>query len=291
MGITASLNRLGVSETACERLYRAHPTRDVVQPDDYLAAAGELLVLAFVVGYALTATYDPESFESNPLKRRIGYNNACVLFDSDPARNVACTLIAVSVYFLMTYVRLDSTRLFLQKDRLSRAVRCYCVWSMRLYGISLCVFLNVFLIRPRRDPALHTFFFAQFIFFRYVGIVSNYVEHRALGYTMSASVCMFLAAYTFTSIALPCLLAVDFAYYDDDDDTDPAVPASLLMCIDYAWFLCVFLTTKVQPGVSAPPLRRSYVLAEGVPDVSLGRSASRGEAEVPLVARFGGSSS
>lgn len=247
-------------ELTCVRLFRTNAKQEeVIQPDDYLQAAGELLVIAALQGYVLTRTFAPESFEDNELKKRIGYNNACVLFDTDPARNVACALISASLYFLWTYVRLDNVRVSLQGDRLSSSVRSFCRWSMRAYAISMCVFMNVFLVRPSTHPALHAFFFAQFIVFRFFGIASNYVEHWALGYDLTSSTTGFLVAYSFSSVTLPILLAINFAYFDETRST-PVIPAMFTMSVDYMWFMCVFLTTRVQPRVSAPPLRRTYAL-------------------------------
>lgn len=53
-------------------------TGDVMDPNIYLKAAGELLAFALVIGWIMTYIYRPEIISDNELKKRLGYNNVCV---------------------------------------------------------------------------------------------------------------------------------------------------------------------------------------------------------------------
>ncbi|CAE7172060.1 KIN10 [Symbiodinium pilosum] len=64
----------------------------VLNPEDYAAASGELLVIAMVLSWILTYFFAPEIIKDNELKRRVGYNNLCVGWDEAPAKYVAAPI-------------------------------------------------------------------------------------------------------------------------------------------------------------------------------------------------------
>merc|ERR1712032_1564692 len=65
----------------------------------YLKAGSEVFAFLIAGSWLLTYLYNPGTIEDNPLKRRIGYNNLCVGYDTPPAKYFAFFLWPVSTYF------------------------------------------------------------------------------------------------------------------------------------------------------------------------------------------------
>lgn len=72
---------------------------DVIDPNIYLKAATEFTFLALGIGWIVTAIFIPEQIKSNPIKDRLGYNNACVGWDMPPASYVSIFFVGSSVHF------------------------------------------------------------------------------------------------------------------------------------------------------------------------------------------------
>merc|ERR1719247_2615989 len=95
----------------------------------YFIAAGELLTATIIISWIISLIAQPISpvdptgnttvFEDNALKRRIGYNNLCVGFDTAPAKYVASVCWVFIAYCGFRYGWLDLQRTELVKARLS----------------------------------------------------------------------------------------------------------------------------------------------------------------------------
>jgi len=233
---------------------------NVLSVEHYLKAAGEVLALTFGVTGILTAVFHPHFFESNPLKDRLGYNNLCVMFDLPPANYVGACSIAFTVYLVCMYVRLDLRRLRLEKDAISPFFLRVATIFHYAYAVSMCVFILVFLVPPTSSPWGHTCIFIQFIFFRWSIIATNFYEGYIMRRPIRNASVLFISIYTIVSLFLPVLYLVNFAIYDVQERSgeDPFIPWWITCTVDYLWFCCLAITTKMLPD--SPRLRETHSL-------------------------------
>jgi len=136
-------------------------TGDVLDPNIYLKAAGETLVLALAIGWIVTFIYIPDIIKSNPLKDRLGYNNVCVGWDMPPASYFAMVPAAMTVYLTLRFVFVSIMKydLMLENGLLSERKHKLSILASKLLGIAYCVLPVVLVCTPKQHPWWHTGFF------------------------------------------------------------------------------------------------------------------------------------
>ncbi|CAJ1457644.1 unnamed protein product [Effrenium voratum] len=73
----------------------------IMNPEEYAAAAGELLVISIIISWILTYFFNYGIIADNQLKRRLGYNNLCVGWDEPPAQLVAAPIFVGIIWLQM----------------------------------------------------------------------------------------------------------------------------------------------------------------------------------------------
>ena len=244
----------------------------LITVEDYFKASGEVLALTLVATGAMTALFRPEVLRSNPLRDRVGYNNACVFFDEPPANWFGAISTTYLVHLILIYCQLDTRRLQLARGSLPRWYLYLGYACNMLYAVSACVFCLVFVVPPTVSVWGHTLLFVQYIVCRWVAVASNYLEGWILGQRFSRGAVAFACVYTACSFVLPILYITSLVEYDRagfQTGEHPYFSPYFVMTVDYAWFACLPLTTKFLPD--APPLRqRTQLATQGRGGVSRG---------------------
>ena len=128
----------GSRRPAIWRVLTEKPGSAVIDPEDYLAASGEAVLATIVVGWVLTAIFVPETFKSNALKNRLGYNNPCVGLDMPPVNAVGLFGLGFASFLTWRYAELDATRTRLTRPAgwLTSERRRLFVFADYLYAMS-----------------------------------------------------------------------------------------------------------------------------------------------------------
>ena len=86
--------RRGRSMPALVELFSKHVRRDSfsVEPTLWIKADGEILALTIILSMIITGIDNPDTYDSNPVKDVLGYNNPCVFWDAPPALYPAAVL-------------------------------------------------------------------------------------------------------------------------------------------------------------------------------------------------------
>jgi len=261
---------------------------EVIVPERYLEAAGEMFVLTAIIGWILTAIWAPETIKRNMLKDMIGYNNVCVGLDMPPARFVIIPFFSVTVYCGIRYVVLDSVRANLQimSQAIPKIYARFTKFCNFLYACVLLIWPGLLVVTPangKADTMWHTFIFFFLIIVQYLITLANFLEAEEV--YLSSKV--WFGMFTTFSILMPTFGIIDFRAYDyelcfchalnctvptmpeqveiilDDANTpycqqEPAIPWLLLYICDYGWFVLLSVTTMFLPD--AEPLYADYEL-------------------------------
>jgi len=218
--------------------------KEVVNPEDYLSAGGELLIVCIVQAWVLAWFFSWENVRDNPLKDLIGYNNVCVAWDVPPALCSSAFILGFSAYFGVRYGILNLMRAALNgvqgwRLNLTKAIDL-------IYAVGMMALPLIFVITPRVSVKAHILPFMQVILVRALVVTANMFQC-----TLSLGQRLFLSIYCFISVCLFILLLVDVI--TGKDRKPPAVPGNITMCFDDAWFICLPLTNIFLP--KAPDLR------------------------------------
>ena len=85
-------------------IFKLLRSRDVVDPELYFRCYVEVLGWMIVISYIVTLFFNPEYLVNNFIYNTVGYNNACVAFDSYPAKLFASPIFSMSIYLGLRYV-------------------------------------------------------------------------------------------------------------------------------------------------------------------------------------------
>lgn len=228
---------------------------EVTYPELYLKASGELLLLCIAIVWPLTVLMQPEFVESNPIKARMGYNNACVGFDLPPGRYVACPMLACCLSLIFRYAWLDMKRTSLVRNRLSSGQFWMSMSTDVAFMVSGTMFSLVLVVDPGSSAWGHTVPFLQFVVVRVFIVAANTFEHPE----PPRPSLVFLAVYAMVSALFLVCVVVNFAGYDaavDKASHEPTVPVGLAFSCDVVWFVCLGLTTCFLP--QAEEIRMTY---------------------------------
>ncbi len=201
------------------------PVAPLMNPEDYMKAAGEALALLFAVVWIVTFAAGPTYhgdvvWVANPLKDRIGYNNLCVGFDTRPAVYFAQVLWVPVAYLGLRFAWADIVRsailrqqglITARQNATSNSLAVVYVASMGCFGL-------VFIVSPLEgadEVWYHSVPFIQFILVRWIVVVANFVKYRGTGgsgpgASISTGAKVWLAVYSAVSVLYPLMLVIDY---------------------------------------------------------------------------------
>mmetsp|Transcript_143754 Transcript_143754/g.460127 ORF Transcript_143754/g.460127 Transcript_143754/m.460127 type:complete len:291 (-) Transcript_143754:47-919(-) len=247
------------------------------RPELYASAGGELLVVAMLLSWALTAVYRPDTIASNPLQDRVGYNNLCVGWDMAPARYVAAPLFGLIIWFENRYMMLDFWRASLTPG-LSKVKENIVLVANFLNAVSWTFACLIFVIQADEWPAGHTAAFVQKVVFGYIAYVANFIETDESTHRTGSWV--FLGLFGIVSSGFFCCAFVQFQFYDELTNTPGPIPWFVTAGFDYSWFACLVVQGFMRPRAPDIICALSLRLHDG-------SELSVLQAEVASVAGFG----
>jgi len=228
------------------------PNRGEIYPEDYLKAAGELLFLLFAIVWGMTCVWNRPTIGANAVRDVMGYNNLCIGLDTAPAIYVGFFLALPMVYLCIRYgwTNLERSVLLKEQGLLNNRRYQFSKVTNLAYMVSVCVFAFCFLVSPSRNSywatVVHFMAFVQLIVVRFFAVWANIYERPQPATSTRA----FIWVYGFISLVLPIFAVVNLAHYAGAPTSAanvPLVPPLISMMFDYAWFLCLVLTTKFVP--------------------------------------------
>jgi hypothetical protein len=241
--------------------------------DLYLKAGGEIVFLTLLISWCLTYFYHPEALEDNALRDRLGYNNACVGWDFAPASYVGLIGSCIVTYMIWSYVKYDLRRVRLRlalsnQDNhhveitslnLSGSRAVFTVGVDLTYAACSAIFPVSFLVGPTDAQwGWHTALFMQLVVARYLVCLAAYLNAPA----RTSINTIFIIIYGAISMLLPCIVWYSFTTYDTEHRSGyaPVVWPSVMIALDFGWFACLILTSKMLPVDY--PMMSSHVLGE-----------------------------
>jgi hypothetical protein len=236
-------------------------------PELYLKAGGEVLFLLMAFSWVTTLIWNYPVVENNPLLTRLGYNNLCVGFDTIPARYVAQFVFIPSAYFCVRYAWTDLERTEIVKGRLTGGVVTFSWIADILFILSVALFGEVFVMPPNQTPEasessmvwMHSCMFLQYIFIRFVVVLSNVFEAKAV----STASWIFTGVYGFVSVVFPACVVINYIWYDMGY-RQPLIPWYCTMTVDYIWFLCLPATSVFLPEAEVLVLQTSAMYLDEI---------------------------
>jgi len=226
----------------------------ILNPEDYAAAGGELLVIAMVLSWVLTYIYDPDIIKDNQLKRRVGYNNLCVGWDMAPAKYVAAPIFVGIVFFESRFMQLSYQRAAIDpssnrnEDRIVMIVNFFST-------LSWMVCILIFVCDPVENATLHTFSFVQLVVFGYFAYVANFVTTDVKYHPRGSHA--FIGIFGLFSLMFGLCAVVQFLMYSEESGPGP-IPWWVTAIGDYGWFVCLGVQGYMRPR--APSLRLDFTL-------------------------------
>lgn len=238
---------------AIHKLYRR--TRlDVVNPEDYAAAGGEVLVMALIVSWVLTFALNRDAILHNRLNDAVGYPNLCVGWDEPPAQWVAAPMFAMIIVFFNRYMELDLLRQNLTREVYKGRIWTYC--ANRLCMASWAVGCLIFVIPPRNHPNLHSAAFIQLMVCMYFAYVANFLEAEPKYWPRYWQ--FYVAVYSFSTFGFAFMAAFQLHAYDSETGKRGPIPWFVVAVADYSWFLCLTVGYHFRPA--APSVAITYEL-------------------------------
>ena len=277
-----------------------------------LMAHHEWVSIMMFVPAIFTFWYHPESLSSNDLLDRLGYNDACVLFDTTPARYVAGCIFPIVCYFCIMHVHFKLARVYRSDAehllRLNTLGRAYIYCTNIGFAFAQCFFVVCFLIPPSQSVYWHTIPFIVNMIFRWLASTASFVEFNSRIVSVTAGfkpplpqyAYHFFALQGFVTMVLPVCWMVNYNAYDracgyqgSDDEVaaedcgfSPPVPAWFVGACDYIWFICLPLTPIYLPHNPVPVAHVIELLSRvDADDVEQARTGVTGLQRTSVVAR------
>jgi hypothetical protein len=225
-------------------------TPGVVKPVEHLKASGELVAFALLGSWAITLLFNPAVVDHNPLKDRVGYNNACVGWDTAPASYFATYVLVLAAYHGVRYSWTDSQRADVQLEAREISRRQYerTNNANAIFGAVSLALPLLSVITPDVHLWAHVSIFMGFIIARWFCMWANWQEATAV----SDASWIFLYASGFTSLAFVLMAVGSFVHYDmalanGDPKPKPMVSPLFLQVFDVLWFLTLPLSSTFMP--------------------------------------------
>lgn len=225
----------------------------------YLKAGSEIFAFLIAFSWLLTFIFNHDVIDDNPLKRRIGYNNLCVGFDTPPAKYFAFFLWPVCTYFNMRFAWIEIvTEYSLDEKHTSCTGKAMTVVGSVLFVFSVLLqtFILVFPPAEGADVWIHSGFFIQYIITRLFVIATQFFKHRwdecrTDEESITSGQWTWFCIFTLASIGVPLLAFADFYYYDvysPEPPKDTLIPWYITNAADLIWFACLGTTAKFLPA-------------------------------------------
>ncbi|CAJ1385773.1 unnamed protein product [Effrenium voratum] len=228
----------------------------IMNPEEYAAAAGELLVISIIISWILTYFFNYGIIADNQLKRRLGYNNLCVGWDEPPAQLVAAPIFVGIIWLQMRYMQLDFYRAAL--DTSSSAFQDRMVLVANFANcISLIVCILIFVIPPKEKPLSHSLAFVQLVVFGYIAFAANFLECHPKHHPQGSWV--FLAVFGMFSIMFGACVVFQLVVYEQETETPGPIPWYITATGDYGWFACLACQGYFRPRAPSVSLDMKLV--------------------------------
>lgn len=213
----------------------------------YQRASYRVFCLMIMICWALTSTFHFEQFESNPIMDRLGYNNWCVGFDTQPANAVGSVFEAFIIYLAIrgAWTDIEVVTLMHEQDKASRWQRTRTVVIGIVSILSWLATALIFAVHPtefRGAVWVHTIAFLQMVPMMVITQWNQYVvfsKTSLLGH-------VFFSLMGLMAVFFVVGVTIDYIAYDAGRPM-PVYPP-LLMAMDYGWFGAVL----VSPCLLAP---------------------------------------
>jgi len=215
----------------------------IIDPEMYIKAGGELLALTILISTLITYIFNPDQLSDNPSITYLGYNNPCVPWDVPPALYFATVVFTFNAYLNIRFAVTASHRTRLTTPPHKHANLLVLVYVA--FAVSYSVIMLIFVVTPEGGDErayFHTIAFAQYVPMRFLVVAALFYEYAHL---VTREQLTFLAVYG----AVSCLdfVLLLFNLYNPDIPNE-RVPYWIFMCCDYAWFVCLPLTTVYLPA-------------------------------------------
>ena len=210
-----------------------------VQPEDYLRATGECFGLMVLSSLIMTYFFSQDLFFDNPILDRLGYNSIFISFLSYvPANYIALIFGVFGVYFAIHYNRFDLLRTRLNNSDLDAFSEKFSVYSNLSYLGSLTCFLLVIFLSPEKYPWSNILIFIQFIVFRGLVVIANFLEFEEPNNLYKNYVIL----NTLTSILFIAFILINYLNYEIGSESvgvnfKNTVPIYLSIFVDYFWVI------------------------------------------------------
>lgn len=233
----------------------------IIYPRQYLAACAELLGLAMVVSGIITYIFNPKQFEENPIKRMVGFNDPCVVWDAPPALYVAFVIFGPMIFCGFRYFQLDTQRA-LQNTKLTAFQKNIILVVNFSFAMSMCLVMGIFVVTPMDGTLvsmwLHAGFFLQLVIVLMVTLVLNYFEAAWSGEVVETWQWIGLAIHVIATLNFA--VCASLAIYTYKNDGVHVLNPTFLMCTDYAWFLSMPVGALCMPKADAVRVEVSFHL-------------------------------
>ena len=243
------------------KLARQPVSAVIVKPKDYFVASNELVVIALVVCWAITAAVDFNQAWRHPARNYVGHLNPCFGWDYAPASYFAVAFAGCDVYLAFRYASLEARRTYLLDldNSLCFAERFSLVTSY-MHAFASVLWLLLWSVGPPDGQwTAHLAIFSTCVVLRYFCALGNYLENAFGSPRQRKRVLtkhtIHVTVYGFVTLVLPALYFSDILIYNAQgrQGIDPPIPWYILEIMDVAWVLC--LASSKHFSVPEPPLK------------------------------------
>jgi hypothetical protein len=238
----------------------------IVKPEIFYKAAGQCIFLLLAICWIITFIAKPISpetgkvmWEGNALRNRIGYNNLCVGFDTQPALGFAMMAWIPISYLGLKFAVQDAMRTRLNVDELSTFKVVFSLLTDLWYGTSYIGFMMTFAVHPWNNVWGHTIGFLNLAFAQWSVVFANVIEgdhvtNSAVGF------CIFYGLVTLVNFGL---ILSNYVYYERTGH-GPWEPWWIGCFFDYLWFVCLGATGLVMPNAEGIKVHRQIIDPEAI---------------------------
>ncbi|GFH58802.1 hypothetical protein CTEN210_15278 [Chaetoceros tenuissimus] len=233
---------LMTAESAALFLWR-DPENRIQDPNTYLQASGEVIAMTLVICWILSYIFNPDVFEHNPLKERLGYNDLCVGWDTMPANIVGVAGTTIGCYLSLRFVSLNHTRTELLQDSISDRTKRYVQFTSKIFGFSAAMMPIIFVIKPTDSVYGHSLPFMLFIASSAAVLLGRFLVFQ---HELSQVKAVYITLYCIVSFLFPIILIAEYIYFSVNGMKSPW-PGTITMIVDYSWFLLMTVMPFMLP--------------------------------------------
>jgi len=218
---------------------------NLVVPEDYLHAAGEVVFLMFALSWSITYLYDYRRIMDNPLKDMFGYDNLFAALDEHPAIYVTTWLSYLGVYCVIRYAvlaleRASLSNLTAKQMFLQRIATVF-------YFLSFSSLPLVFVVTKDVSPRLHIAFFLQAMVSRWFVTAANHLTADAG--TVGWKSFGLLILFGIIVLGNVICAGLNIAMYKTGGS--PVISPYISFPLELFWWLCLPLSSHYMPNMKA----------------------------------------